>query len=142
MLTGNSEFYSHSLKLWEGMEQDLNFNTMMSQRGQIVLFHLDGQREAAARRANAMLNRDDYAEILSATEVRKRVPYLDLKMSGFPYVVGFCSVAQVPRGMMLWHGVLRAGLISVVWIWSRTAKLLALMLKTEKSQACRPRKGR
>jgi len=32
-LPGNSEFYSHSLKLWEGLEQELNYNVMMSQRG-------------------------------------------------------------------------------------------------------------
>ncbi len=84
MLPGNSEFYSHSLKLWEGMEQELNFNTMMSQRGQIVLFHSDGQRDAAVRRANAMINRGDDAEILSATEVRKHVPYLDFDNARFP----------------------------------------------------------
>lgn len=32
LLPGNSEFYSHSLKLWEGLEQELNYNVMMSQR--------------------------------------------------------------------------------------------------------------
>ena len=56
MMPGNSEFYSHSLKLWEGMEQDLNFNTMMSQRGQISIFHSDTQRDSAVRRANAIIN--------------------------------------------------------------------------------------
>ncbi|MEL7081519.1 MAG: FAD-dependent oxidoreductase, partial [Pseudomonadota bacterium] len=30
MLRGNSEFYSHSLKLWEGLEEDLNYNVMHS----------------------------------------------------------------------------------------------------------------
>src|SRR3954463_12552305 len=33
LLKGNSEFYSHALKLWEGLEQELNYNVMMSQRG-------------------------------------------------------------------------------------------------------------
>ena len=28
MLPGNAEFYSHSLKLWEGLEQELNYNVM------------------------------------------------------------------------------------------------------------------
>ena len=32
-LPGNSEFYSHSLKLWEGLEEELNYNVMHSQRG-------------------------------------------------------------------------------------------------------------
>ena len=53
MIPGNSEFYSHSLKLWENMETDLNYNAMVSQRGIINLFHSDGQRDAAARRATA-----------------------------------------------------------------------------------------
>jgi len=55
-LPGNSEFYSHSLKLWEGLEDALNFNVMHSQRGLINLFHSDGQRDAFARRGNAMIN--------------------------------------------------------------------------------------
>jgi heterotetrameric sarcosine oxidase beta subunit len=46
MLEGNSQFYSHSLKLWEGMEQDLNYNTMLSQRGCLMLGHSDGQMDA------------------------------------------------------------------------------------------------
>ena len=54
-LQGNSEFYSHSLKLWEGLEEDLNYNVMHSQRGIINLFHSDGQRDAAARRGNMMI---------------------------------------------------------------------------------------
>ena len=37
LLDGNSQFFSHSLKLWEGMEKELNFNTMMSQRGILSL---------------------------------------------------------------------------------------------------------
>src|SRR5436190_23677721 len=31
----NNRFYEKSLQLWEGLEQDLNFNVMMSQRGVI-----------------------------------------------------------------------------------------------------------
>ena len=49
-LPGNSEFYSHSLKLWEQLEGELNYNVMHSQRGIINLFHSDGQRDAFARR--------------------------------------------------------------------------------------------
>lgn len=62
-LPGNSEFYSHSLKLWEGLEAELNYNVMHSQRGQLILFHSDGQRDAAARRGNAMINQGDDAEL-------------------------------------------------------------------------------
>jgi heterotetrameric sarcosine oxidase beta subunit len=58
-LPGNSEFYSHSLKLWEGLEADLNYNVLHSQRGQIGLFHSDGQRDVEIRRANSIRNQGD-----------------------------------------------------------------------------------
>ncbi len=83
-LPGNSEFYSHSLKLWEGLEQDLNYNVMLSQRGQISLFHSDGQRDAAIRRGNSIINQGDDAELLSVPELKKMVPYLDYDQARFP----------------------------------------------------------
>ena len=88
MMPGNSEFYSHSLKLWEGMEQDLNFNTMHSQRGQIALFHSDAQRDAAVRRANAIINQGDDAELLSQGELKKMLPYLNYDSPRFPIYGG------------------------------------------------------
>ncbi|MGI3167993.1 sarcosine oxidase subunit beta family protein [Pseudooceanicola sp. C21-150M6] len=83
-LPGNSEFYSHSLKLWEVMERDLNFNVMHSQRGLINLFHSDGQRDAAVRRGNAMINQGDDAILLGREELRQMLPYLDHDNGRFP----------------------------------------------------------
>ena len=83
-LPGNSEFYSHSLKLWESLEQDLNYNVMHSQRGIINLFHSDGQRDAFVRRGNAMRNQGDDAELLSRDDLRKMVPYLNFDNARFP----------------------------------------------------------
>jgi len=87
-LPGNSEFYSHSLKLWEGLEAELNYNVMHSQRGQIILFHSDGQRDAAARRGNAIVNQGDDAELLSRDQLRRMVPYLDYEQTRFPIYGG------------------------------------------------------
>lgn len=87
-LPGNSEFYSHSLKLWEGLEQDLNYNVMHSQRGLINLFHSDGQRDAFARRGNAMENQGDDAELLDREGVRRHLPYLDFDNVRFPIYGG------------------------------------------------------
>jgi heterotetrameric sarcosine oxidase beta subunit len=87
-LPGNSEFYSHSLKLWESLEQDLNYNVMLSQRGQIVLFHSDGQRDAAVRRGNAMRNQGDDAILLSREDVRRELPYLNFDTARFPIYGG------------------------------------------------------
>ena len=54
LLEPNAHFYEHSLKLWEGLSQDLNYNVMFSQRGVVNLAHSDAQMESFARRGNAM----------------------------------------------------------------------------------------
>ena len=87
-MEGNSQFYSHSLKLWEGLEQELNYNAMMSQRGIINLFHSDGQRDAFARRGNMMINQGDDAELLDREGVRHLLPYLDYDNVRFPVYGG------------------------------------------------------
>ena len=88
LLPGNSEFYSHSLKLWEGLEADLNYNVMMSQRGLVMLCHSDGQRDAFMRRANAMRSRGDDAQMLSVRDLRKLLPYLNYNSARFPIYGG------------------------------------------------------
>ena len=88
MLEGNSQFYSHSLKLWEGLEQELNYNAMMSQRGVLMLCHSDGQRDAFARRGNMMISQGDDAELLSPEGVRRALPYLDFENTRYPIYGG------------------------------------------------------
>lgn len=87
-IPGNSEFYSHSLKLWEGLEQELNYNVMHSQRGVIMLCHSDGQRDAFARRGNMMRNQGDDAELWSPDQVRAEIPFLDFDNTRFPIYGG------------------------------------------------------
>ena len=87
-MPGNTEFYSHSLRLWEGLETDLNYNVMHSQRGIINLFHSDGQRDYAARRANAMINQGDDAALIDREGVRKHAPFLDFDNVRFPVYGG------------------------------------------------------
>jgi sarcosine oxidase subunit beta len=70
------------------MEQDLNFNTMHSQRGQVALFHSEAQRDTAVRRANAIINQGDDAELLSKGQLRKMLPYLNYDSARFPIYGG------------------------------------------------------
>ncbi len=84
LLPGNTAFYEWSLKLWEGLEQDLNFNAMVSQRGVLNLCHSDGQRDAFARRGNAMRLNGVDAELLNGEQVRELVPLLDFENARFP----------------------------------------------------------
>lgn len=109
-LPGNSEFYSHSLKLWEDLEIDLNYNVMHSQRGLINLFHSDGQRDAFARRGNAMINQGDDAILLDREGVREHLPYLDFDNVRFPVYGGLFH----PRGGTARHD-------AVAWGYARGA---------------------
>ena len=77
MIDGNTLFYEKSLKLWEGLSRDLNFNVMLSQRGQLGLCHSPAQMDAAARRGNIMRLNGIDAELLSRQEVREIAPILD-----------------------------------------------------------------
>lgn len=109
-LPGNSEFYSHSLKLWEGLEQELNYNVMLSQRGLINLFHDDGQRDAFVRRGNAMINHGDDAILLGPDEIRRMLPYVDFSNPRFPVHGGLYH----PRGGTARHD-------AVAWGYARGA---------------------
>ncbi len=109
-LQGNSEFYSHSLKLWEGLEQDLNYNVMHSQRGIINLFHSDGQRDAAARRGNMMISQGDDAILLGRDELKEMLPYLNHDDLRFPLYGGLYH----PRGGTARHD-------AVAWGYARGA---------------------
>ncbi len=84
LLPGNEPFYELSLKLWEGLEQELNYNTMVSQRGILNLFHNDAQRDASARRGNAMHLAGADAVLLDREGVRELCPYLDFDDARFP----------------------------------------------------------
>jgi sarcosine oxidase subunit beta len=84
LLPGNTPFYELSMKLWEGLEQDLNYNAMVSQRGVLNLFHSDAQRDAFARRGNAMRLAGVDAELLDAPQVRAMLPFMDHDNARFP----------------------------------------------------------
>lgn len=116
-LEGNSQFYSHSLKLWEGLEEELNYNVMMSQRGIINLFHSDGQRDAFVRRGNAMIAQGDDAELLDTEGVRRLLPYLDYDNTRFPIYGGLLHA----RGGSARHD-------AVAWGYARGADQLGVDL--------------
>lgn len=64
LLPANTAFYERSLQLCEGLEQELNYNAMISQRGLIELYHSDEQRDSYARLGNAMRIHGADAELI------------------------------------------------------------------------------
>ena len=77
MMPGNTMFYERSMRLWENLSQDLNFNVMISQRGQFNLCHSPAQMDTARRRGNVMRGNGIDAELFDRAEVMRRLPYLD-----------------------------------------------------------------
>lgn len=88
LLPGNEPFYELSMQLWENLEQDFNFNAMVSQRGILNLFHSDAQRDAYARRGNAMHLAGAGAALLDQDGVREMYPFLDFENARFPIMGG------------------------------------------------------
>ena len=73
----SAHLYEHSLKLWEGLSQDLNFNVMLSQRGVMNLAHNLHDVREGMRRINAnRLNGVD-AEWLTTEQVKEFCPILN-----------------------------------------------------------------
>ncbi|GAU81492.1 sarcosine oxidase subunit beta family protein [Bosea sp. BIWAKO-01] len=110
LLPGNTPFYEWSLKLWEGLEQDINYNAMVSQRGVLNLYHSDPQRDAYARRGNTMRLAGVDAELLDREQVRAMVPFLNYRDSRFPIQGGLLQ----RRGGSVRHD-------AVAWGYARAA---------------------
>ncbi len=114
-LPGNEPFYEWSMKLWEGLEQELNYNAMVSQRGVLNLCHSDGQRDAYARRGNAMRLHGVEAQLLDRDGVRRLAPFLNFDHARFPIEGGL----HQGRGGTARHD-------AVVWSYARAASALGV----------------
>jgi sarcosine oxidase subunit beta len=115
LLPGNNPFYEWSMKLWEGLEQDINYNAMVSQRGVLNLYHSDAQGDAYARRGNAMRMHGVDAELLDTAGVRRMLPFLDFENARFPVLGGLLQ----RRGGTARHD-------AVVWGYARAASDLGV----------------
>jgi heterotetrameric sarcosine oxidase beta subunit len=112
LLPGNEPFYEFSMKLWEGLEQDFNYNAMVSQRGVLNLCHTDAQRDAFTRRGNAMRLNGVDAELLDKEGVRRIAPFLNFDNARFPIKGGLLQ----PRGGTVRHD-------AVAWGYARGADM-------------------
>jgi len=111
LLDANARFYEHSIKLWEGLSRDLNFNVMFSQRGILSLAHTDAQMDAYARRGNAVRLNGSDSVLLDLAQVRKMVPLLDCSPGArYPVMGGMLQ----PRAGTARHD-------AVAWGYARAA---------------------
>ena len=143
LLPGNIGFYELSMKLWERMEQDLNYNAMVSQRGVLNLYHSDAQRDAYARRGNAMRINGIDAELLDRGRQEAWCRSSISTMRAFPIQGGLLQ----RRGGTVRHD-------AVAWGYARAADALGVDIiqncevtgisrdATARSPASRPRAER
>ncbi len=115
-LDPNAHFYEFSLKLWEGLSQELNFNVMYSARGVLNLVHSPADMDAALRRGNALRLNGIDAQFLTREEIARRIPNLDCSPKArFPILGGLLQ----PRGGTVRHD-------AVAWGYARAADALGV----------------
>ena len=69
--------YDLSLRLYEGLSKELNYNVMLSQRGMLIAAHTPAQMEICARIANAMQINGVDGSLMSAEDALRRIPLLN-----------------------------------------------------------------
>lgn len=113
-----AKLYDFSLQLWEGLSQELNFNTMFSQRGVLNLGHTLQDMRDIERRVNAnRLNGID-GEVLSPEAVKARAPLINIDPKARYPILG---ASWQPRGGTARHD-------AVAWGYARAASALGVDL--------------
>ncbi|MGH6613323.1 sarcosine oxidase subunit beta family protein [Sphingomonas sp.] len=112
----SARLYDFSLKQYEGLSRELNYNIMFSQRGVVAVAHSRHEMEGAARWVGAMQLNGVDTEIISAEEVKRRIPILNT-----------APTARLP----IWGGFVqdRAGTArhdAVAWGYARAADRLGV----------------
>ena len=108
--------YDLSVKLYERLSHELNYNVMFSQRGMLVLAHSKSEMEMAARNVNAMQLNGTDAKLFGIEEVREKAPILN-----------YSRAARYPIEGAIWQG--RAGTgrhDAVAWGYARAADALGV----------------
>jgi sarcosine oxidase, subunit beta len=107
-------FFDHSLKLYEALGRELNYNVMLSQRGQIVIATSEHELEMHRRWVNSIRMSGVDSEMLTPAQIKQRIPLINLE-AHFPILGGFIQ-----------H---RAGIArhdAVVWGYARAASALGV----------------
>jgi sarcosine oxidase subunit beta len=112
----SARLYDFSLRLYEGLSRDLNYNIMLSQRGVVMVAHSRHDMEGAARWVGAMQLNGIDAEMVSTQDLKRLMPALDTRPDArFPVYGGFLQ----RRGGTARHD-------AVAWGYARAADQLGV----------------
>ena len=106
-------FYDRSLKLYEHLSAELNFNIMFSQRGHMTLAHNDSSLRTMRWRAEVNKLQGIDSEVISPEEVKKLAPPIDVSSDTRYPILG---ALHHPPGGIIRHD-------AVVWGYARGADL-------------------
>ena len=107
----SAHLYEKSLKLWEGLSQELNFNVMFSQRGVMNLGHtLQDMRDIVRRSSANQLNGID-SEVLTPGQIKDLEPTINISQQARYPILG---ASFQPRGGVARHD-------AVAWGFARGA---------------------
>jgi len=71
-------FYDRSMKLYENLAAELNFNVMFSQHGHLTLAHDDGSLRTMRWRAEVNKVEGINSEVIGPDEIKRLVPFMDV----------------------------------------------------------------
>lgn len=109
-------FYDRSLRLYENLAAELNFNVMFSRRGHLTLAHDDGSLRTMRWRAEVNKLEGVASEVLGPAQIRDLVGHLDLSdRPRFPVL----GALYHPPGGIVRHD-------AVVWGYARAADALGV----------------
>ncbi|MDA4123782.1 MAG: FAD-dependent oxidoreductase, partial [Thaumarchaeota archaeon] len=113
-------FYSESLKLYEELSKDLDYNLLLSQIGHISLAHTDSAVNGIWRRAEVNKAMGVESRVIYQDEIKKRIPAIDMSQRPrYPIKAGLYH----PPGGMIRHD-------AVVWGYARGAERLGAEIHT------------
>jgi len=110
----STRFFDHSLRLYENLGRELNFNVMLSQRGVLNVACSTHELEMMRRWANAIYLNGVDAETLTPAEIQRRIPRINLN-GRHPIVGGFIQ----PRAGISRHD-------AVNWAFARACDSLGV----------------
>ncbi len=91
-------FYDESVKLYEQLSDDLNFNVMFSQRGHLTLAHTDGGVNTMRRRAEVNQIEGVDSRLIWPDKIKSLCPYLDV--SDHPRYPILAALYHPPGGII------------------------------------------
>jgi sarcosine oxidase subunit beta len=100
------KFYNESVRLFEGLSQDLDLNLLYVQRGHFTLAHADSTLRTMRWRAEVNKHLGVNSYVLTPEEIHKLCPHLDLNCGGRAPIVG---ALYHPPGSIVRHDAVAWG---------------------------------